>query len=58
MNLPIQSRPVTRGVSIAAKAKNGVAPSDLKCTLCHLACNALPEPARSLCNAACDRIAC
>jgi hypothetical protein len=26
--------------------------------LCHLACNALPEPARTACNIACDHTVC
>lgn len=58
MNLPIQSRPVMRTVSIA-KEKPGVQASDgLGCNLCRAACSALSEPARSLCLIACDRTVC
>lgn len=59
MNLPIQSSPVIRSVSIAAIGKAGVQASDsIGCTLCRVACNALPEPGRTLCLLACDRTVC
>jgi hypothetical protein len=48
-----------RSVSVAAIEKSGVQASDsIGCTVCRLACNALPEPAKTLCLIACDRIAC
>jgi hypothetical protein len=58
MNLPNQSRPVLRGTSDATIKKVGVVPSSWQCSLCHLACNALPEPARTACNIACDHTVC
>ena len=58
MNLPRQSRPVERSVSVA-RARAGVQPSDsIGCTLCKVACNALPEPAKTLCLLACDKTVC
>ena len=57
MNLPRQSRPVTRGVS-TARNQAGVQPSGIACDLCKLACNALPEPAKTLCMIACDKTVC
>jgi hypothetical protein len=57
MNLPRQSRPVERNVSVA-RARAGVQPSGIACDLCKLACNALPEPAKTLCMLACDKTVC
>ena len=58
MNLPRQSRPVARGVS-TVRRQPGVQPSDsIGCSLCKLACGALPEPAKTLCMIACDKTVC
>jgi hypothetical protein len=48
MKLPNQAAPIQRIVS-TAKAKPGISASGL----CELLCDRLPEPARSLCKAAC-----
>jgi hypothetical protein len=45
---PIEGRPSSAGRT-AGQAAQGIVPSGL----CELACNALPEPARSICKAAC-----
>ena len=58
MKLPNQTPPVVRHVSTAPMLQVNVAASDLPCTLCRLGCNALPEPARTVCNLACDRTVC
>lgn len=57
MNLPRQSRPVERGVSVT-RTRSSVQPSNLGCTLCKVACEALPEPAKTLCKIACDKTVC
>lgn len=61
MKLPNQSPPVMRQVSTAAMLKPGIAASSLggiACTICHAGCSALPEPAKTLCNIACDHTVC
>lgn len=58
MRLPNQSPPVMRSVSNAAMLKTGIEASGIACTLCHMGCNALPEPARTVCNLACDHTVC
>jgi hypothetical protein len=58
MRLPKQSRPVMRTVS-AARQRAKVAPSgEPACTLCRLACSALPPLASQLCMLACDNTVC
>lgn len=50
-----------RQVSTAAMLKPGIAASSLggiACTICHAGCSALPEPAKTLCNIACDHTVC
>jgi hypothetical protein len=56
MNLPKQSRPVTRGVS-HDPLKARVEGSGLACDLCHAACSNIFSPGlpQELCNAACNR---
>ena len=59
MRLPNQSTPVARHVSASAMGKmKSVAPSSLGCDLCHIGCNLLPEPAKSLCHLGCDNTVC
>jgi hypothetical protein len=47
-----------RQISTAALRKAGVEPNGIACTLCHAGCSALPEPARTVCNLACDHTVC
>ena len=49
MKLPVQAQPVLRNTSDVVRNDGSVAPS----VLCDLACNFLPEPAKSICKAAC-----
>lgn len=58
MKMPIQSPPVQRNVSTARLTKSGIEASGIACTICHAGCSALPEPAKSLCNLACDHTVC
>ena len=49
MNRPNQSIPVARHVSASAMGKmRAVGPSNIACDICHIGCNLLPEPAKSL----------
>ena len=50
MRLPKQEKPVTRATTRSQLTARGVTPSGFACDLL---CNALPEPARSICKAAC-----
>ena len=58
MKPPNQSPPVIRSVSTAAIINAAIEPSGIACTICHAGCSALPEPAKSLCNLACDHTVC
>lgn len=57
MNLPNQSVPVARHVSASAMGKmRAVGPSNIACDVCHIGCNLLPEPAKSLCHLGCNAV--
>ena len=47
-----------RNISTAAMMKTGIEPSNIACTICHTGCSLLPEPAKTLCNIACDNTVC
>ncbi len=49
---PAQARVITPGA--APRAGTGILPSTVNPSgICEIACNALPEPYRSICKAAC-----
>jgi hypothetical protein len=57
MNLPIQSQPVNRQVSIASYALEGITPSGpIGGVACVVACLAVPPPFNIPCLAACGVI--
>ncbi len=65
MRVPIQSSPVSRGISTQAITQAieapGVTASGIACTICNAACNRLPSwPGfiRRGCRAVCSRTAC
>jgi hypothetical protein len=57
MRMPIQSKPVSRGVSPAAM-KDAVAPSGVACDLCMAACDQLGGFKKTLCQLACNHTVC
>jgi hypothetical protein len=57
MRMPIQSKPVSRGVSPAAM-KDTVAPSGVACDLCMAACDQLGGFKKTLCQLACNHTFC
>ncbi|MEQ1951196.1 hypothetical protein [Mesorhizobium sp. CN2-181] len=58
MKFPNQARPVARGYNRSRDLSAGVNPSGIACDICRIGCQALPEPARSLCLLACDNTVC
>jgi hypothetical protein len=58
MRMPIQSTPVSRGVSTTAM-RDAVAPSGgIACDLCMAACDHLSGIPKTLCRLACSRTVC
>jgi hypothetical protein len=53
MKLPTQAAPVTRTPATTMFVAH-LAASDKDTAACKIACNRLPEPARSMCKSQCD----
>jgi hypothetical protein len=53
MKLPNLSAPISRNENAAQNYVSGVNPSDWKCTICCMGCNALSGTAKLLCQMAC-----
>jgi hypothetical protein len=58
IQLPTQAKPVRRTNLNVAMMKNGIAPSDIACDLCRIACNQLSGVAKELCLIACNETVC
>jgi hypothetical protein len=58
MNLPNQSKPVSRNKIVNESKPNQVQPSGIACTLCMAGCSALSGIAKTLCQAACNATVC
>jgi hypothetical protein len=58
MQLPTQAKAVRRSALNVSLSKNGIAPSDIACDLCRIACNQLSGIAKELCLIACNETVC
>ena len=58
MHIPLQAPPVRRHAGTAHYDAGRIVSSNIACTICRTACNALGGLARQLCLEACNRTVC
>ena len=58
MNLPNQSKPVSRNKIVNVSKPNQVQPSGIACTLCQMGCSSLSGIAQQVCLAGCNATVC
>lgn len=58
MKFPNQAQPVARGYNRSHDRSASVNASGIACDICRIGCQALPEPAKSLCLLACNNTVC